>query len=83
MKSLKRRAYIRRKTKETDIKIDLNIDGKGQTDILTPIPFLNHLLDNFGKHGLFNLTGMGVPMVSTGVSSTRESVLNPCSLVRI
>jgi len=50
-----RRASLQRRTKETDIKIELNIDGKGKTDILTPIPFLNHLLDNFGKHGLFDL----------------------------
>lgn len=50
-----RKILLKRKTKETDIKIDLNIDGKGKTDIKTPIPFLNHLLDNFGKHGLFDL----------------------------
>ncbi len=52
---MKRRASFRRKTKETDIKIELNIDGKGKTNISTPIPFLNHLLENFGKHGLFDL----------------------------
>lgn len=50
-----RKATIFRKTKETDIKIELNIDGKGKTDISTPIPFFNHLLDNFAKHGLFDL----------------------------
>lgn len=52
---MKRKTSFQRKTKETDIKIDLNIDGKGKTDILTPIPFFNHLLDNFGRHGLFDL----------------------------
>jgi imidazoleglycerol-phosphate dehydratase len=50
-----RKTSLQRKTKETDIKIELNIDGKGKTDISTPIPFLDHLLDNFGKHGLFDL----------------------------
>jgi len=50
-----RKTSFQRKTKETDIKIELNIDGKGKTDISTPIPFLNHLLDNFGRHGLFDL----------------------------
>ena len=50
-----RKASLWRKTKETEIKIELNIDGKGKTDVSTPIPFLNHLLDNFGKHGLFDL----------------------------
>lgn len=50
-----RKASLQRETKETDIKIGLNIDGKGKTDVLTSIPFLDHLLDNFGKHGLFDL----------------------------
>lgn len=50
-----RKAHFQRKTKETDIKIELNIDGKGKTEISTSIPFLNHLLNNFGKHGLFDL----------------------------
>jgi len=50
-----RKTFFQRKTKETDIKIELNIDGKGKTDISTPIPFLNHLLDNFARHGLFDL----------------------------
>jgi len=50
-----RKTTLQRRTKETDIKVELNIDGKGKTDISTPIPFLNHLLDNFGKHGLFDL----------------------------
>lgn len=50
-----RRVFIKRKTKETDIKIGLNIDGKGKGDIAVPIPFLNHLLESFAKHGLFDL----------------------------
>jgi len=50
-----RKTSLQRKTKETDIKIELNIDGKGKTDISTPIPFLSHLLENFAKHGLFDL----------------------------
>lgn len=50
-----RKTSLQRKTKETNIKVELNIDGKGKTDILTPIPFLNHLLDNFARHGLFDL----------------------------
>ena len=50
-----RKASIQRKTKETDIKIKLNIDGKGNADISTSIPFLDHLLTNFTKHGLFDL----------------------------
>jgi len=52
---MERKTSLKRKTKETDIKIELNVDGRGKTDISTPIPFLNHLLDNFGEHGLFDL----------------------------
>ncbi len=52
---MQRRVSLQRKTKETDIKISLNIDGKGKADIKTPIPFLSHILNNFAKHGLFDL----------------------------
>jgi len=50
-----RKARFQRKTKETDIRIELNIDGKGKTEISASIPFLDHLLNNFSKHGLFDL----------------------------
>ncbi|TET84425.1 MAG: imidazoleglycerol-phosphate dehydratase HisB [Candidatus Nealsonbacteria bacterium] len=50
-----RKTSFQRKTKETDVRIELNIDGKGKTNISIPIHFLSHLLDNFAKHGLFDL----------------------------
>jgi len=50
-----RKAKIHRKTKETDIKIELNLDGKGRVKVSTPVMFFNHLLSNFAKHGLFDL----------------------------
>lgn len=46
---------IERKTNETQIKIGLNIDGTGKGIIDIPIGFLNHMLDLFSKHGLFDL----------------------------
>ena len=46
---------IRRKTSETDIEIGLNIDGCGNSEINTPLPFLNHVLTSFARHGCFNL----------------------------
>ena len=48
-------ANITRKTNETDADISLNIDGTGIRKIDTPVGFLNHMLDLFSKHGLFNL----------------------------
>lgn len=52
---MNRKATINRKTNETNIEVSLNIDGTGQREIETPIGFLNHMLDLFGKHGLFDL----------------------------
>jgi imidazoleglycerol-phosphate dehydratase len=45
-----------RKTKETDIKVKINLDGKGEGSICTGIPFMNHMLELFAKHGFFDLT---------------------------
>lgn len=51
-----RAAIIKRKTKETDILLNLDLDGKGVCDVKTPVPFLSHMLEAFGKHSGFNLT---------------------------
>lgn len=45
-----------RKTKETDISITINLDGRGITDIHTGLPFFDHMLNGFARHGLFDLT---------------------------
>jgi imidazoleglycerol-phosphate dehydratase len=50
-----RTATVRRKTKETDIRIVLGLDGSGRGKISTAIPFLDHMLDLFARHGLFDL----------------------------
>ncbi|HJC55875.1 MAG TPA: imidazoleglycerol-phosphate dehydratase HisB [Candidatus Eisenbergiella intestinipullorum] len=52
----KRSAVIERKTKETDITIELNLDGSGKSGIQTGIGFFDHILDGFARHGLFDLT---------------------------
>jgi len=51
-----RTGYIKRATSETEVEISINLDKKGQYTINTGIPFLNHLLEAFAKHGGFNLT---------------------------
>ena len=52
---MKRKCLIGRKTSETDIKVELNIDGRGKSKINTGIPFLDHMLNLFARHGLFYL----------------------------
>lgn len=53
---MSRTAEITRTTKETDITIGLDLDGTGKTDIATGVPFFDHMLDAFGRHGLFDLS---------------------------
>lgn len=50
-----RTVKLNRKTKETDIKIELNIDGKGNSNIDTGLKFFDHMLDSFSRHGFFDL----------------------------
>jgi imidazoleglycerol-phosphate dehydratase len=50
-----RQADIRRKTKETDVRVRLNLDGSGKSQISIGVPFLEHMLELFAKHGLFDL----------------------------
>jgi imidazoleglycerol-phosphate dehydratase len=51
-----RAASIHRETKETQIAVELDLDGTGQGRLDTPIPFFTHMLDAFRRHGAFDLT---------------------------
>ena len=53
--TLDRTGAVRRKTKETDVSVDLNLDGAGKSAVTTGLPFLDHMLELFAKHGLFDL----------------------------
>jgi imidazoleglycerol-phosphate dehydratase len=52
---MSRKAKINRKTRETDVRIALNLDGAGAGRIDTDVPFLDHMLELFARHGLFDL----------------------------
>ena len=50
-----REAEVFRETKETKIRIYINLDGKGDYEVHTPVGFLTHMLESFAKHGRFDL----------------------------
>ena len=50
-----RRASVERKTKETDVRVELALDGSGAYDVGTGIAFFDHMLESFAKHALFDL----------------------------
>ena len=54
-KSSSRTASVQRTTKETDVRVLLNLDGTGRGKVSIGLPFLEHMLELFAKHGLFDL----------------------------
>ena len=50
-----RRAEVRRKTKETDVRVRVDLDGAGESSVATGVAFLDHMLELFARHGLFDL----------------------------
>ncbi|MBH0169501.1 imidazoleglycerol-phosphate dehydratase HisB [Fictibacillus sp. 18YEL24] len=69
-----RQHTIERNTKETQITLSLNIDGEGQADIQTPVPFLNHMLDAIARHGHFDLSVNAAGDVEIDDHHTTEDV---------
>lgn len=51
-----RHAEVRRETTETQIALELALDGTGRYDVQTPVAFLSHMLELFARHGMFDLT---------------------------
>ncbi len=54
-KKASRSAAVERKTRETDVRVEIDLDGSGEYEISTGIPFFDHMLESFAKHGLFDL----------------------------
>ncbi|MCM8780758.1 MAG: imidazoleglycerol-phosphate dehydratase HisB [Candidatus Omnitrophica bacterium] len=69
-----RRAQIRRKTRETEIAVKLNIDGQGKAKINTGIGLLDHMLELFTFHGLFDLEIKAKGDLRVDIHHTNEDV---------
>ena len=70
-----RYAEVTRKTGETDIVVKLDLDGSGVCDISTGVPFFDHMLNAFGRHGLFDLTVHAVGDVEVDAHHTVEDTV--------
>ena len=70
----KRQATIKRKTKETDIIVSVNIDGRGKASAKTGIRFLDHMIEAFAKHGLFDIQVKAKGDIDVDTHHTNEDV---------
>ncbi|MBA7592010.1 Histidine biosynthesis bifunctional protein HisB [subsurface metagenome] len=71
---MKRKTKIIRKTKETDITLEFDLDGSGIADIETSVPFFNHILESFARHGNFNIKLQASGDLNTGCHHLVEDV---------
>lgn len=69
-----RTGEVQRKTKETNIRISLKLDGKGKVDIASGIPFLDHMLTLFAVHGFFDLSVNAAGDLDVDLHHTVEDV---------
>ncbi len=69
-----RKAEVHRRTNETDIHLSLQIDGEGTYTVSTGVPFLDHMLELFTRHGFFNLTLQAIGDVAVDDHHTVEDV---------
>src|ERR1700755_880307 len=72
--AMSRRAIVERETRETKIRVEIDLDGTGVHEIKTPLPFLSHMLDQLGRHGMFDLRGDAQGDVEIGGHPTTEAV---------
>lgn len=69
-----RQARVERKTKETEVAVQLNLDGTGSAKVTTPIPFFSHMLEAWSKHGLLDLALEAAGDVEVDLHHTVEDV---------
>ena len=69
-----RQVTITRETRETNITIDFNLDGSGKCKIRTGIPFFDHMLESFGRHGQFDMNITSDGDLQVGPHHTVEDV---------
>jgi imidazoleglycerol-phosphate dehydratase len=69
-----RAATVERATGETDISVSIDLDGSGATKIATGVPFFDHMLDAFGRHGLFDLAVRATGDLDVDAHHTVEDV---------
>ena len=72
--SANRRAVVTRVTGETDITVELDLDGTGTCSIDTGVPFFDHMLNAFGRHGLFDLTVRATGDIEVDAHHTVEDI---------
>jgi imidazoleglycerol-phosphate dehydratase len=71
---MERTAEVKRKTKETDILVSLNIDGEGKSDIKTGIGFIDHMLELFSKHSICDLMVKATGDINVDYHHTIEDI---------
>ncbi len=69
-----RTAKVKRKTRETEVEIRIDLDGSGRADLATGVPFLDHMLDQVARHGLVDLTVRAVGDLHIDAHHTVEDV---------
>ena len=71
---VKRVASVERKTRETEVNVEIDLDGSGEYEVATGIPFFDHMLESFARHGLFDLRLRAKGDLSVDTHHTVEDV---------
>lgn len=71
---MSRQGTVKRKTGETDIELTINVDGEGAIDLHTGVPFLEHMLHLFAKHGQFDLNVQAKGDIEVDAHHTTEDI---------